>query len=93
MLFDVLELHAFEHTVNLNLVELCLEELGDAFVHLGLEFLAGRNKLITLVLVKQHIKPSEDKHVHWLWHVAGWQGFGGMQHLLKLMPVRTRRGH
>jgi hypothetical protein len=93
-LFDALELHAFECAINLVLVELCLKELSDAVKSLGLELLAGNNKLVTIVLVEQHIKPSERKGFQWLWHVASWQqGFGSLQHLLKSTRMRTRRVH
>jgi hypothetical protein len=51
-LFDAIKLHAFEHTVNLVLVELRLEELGDTFECLGLKFLASGNKFVTVVLVE-----------------------------------------
>jgi hypothetical protein len=92
-LFDVVELHAFEHTVNLVLVELPLEELGDAFECLGLKFLAGGKKLFMVLLVEQHIVPLEHERIRWHWHVANRQGFGGTQHLLESTCVQTRGGH
>jgi hypothetical protein len=67
VLFDALELHAFECVVNLVLVELHLEELGDTFKHLSLKILAGSNKLVTVVIVEQQVVPLEREHVRWLW--------------------------
>jgi hypothetical protein len=55
VLFNTLELHEFEHTINLVLFELRLKELGDAFEHLCLELLTGIDKLIMVVLVKRHV--------------------------------------
>jgi hypothetical protein len=69
-LFNTLKLHAFEHAINLVLVELHLVELSDAFKRLCLELLAGSDKFITVFLVKQHVIPLERKCVRWLWHVA-----------------------
>jgi hypothetical protein len=92
-IFYTLYLHAFEPTVNLVLVELCLEEIGDAFEHLCLEFLAGSDKLIMVILVEHHVIPLERKRVRLLWHVAGRKGFGGAQHLLEATCMGTRRGH
>jgi hypothetical protein len=90
--FDALKLHAFERTINLVLVELCLKEFGDVFEHFGLEFLAGGNKLVVVALVEQHIKPLERERVQWLWHLVSWQGFGSTQHLFESMLVHTRGG-
>ncbi len=70
MLFDAFKLHAFEHAINLVLVELGFKELSDSFKHLGLELFAGSNKFVTVVLVKGHIEPLEHKCVQWLWHVV-----------------------
>jgi hypothetical protein len=92
-LFETLKLHVFEHAVNFVLVELCLEELGDAFEGLCLELLASNDEFIMVVLMKQHVIPLEHERVRWLCHVAGWQGFGSAQHLLELMPVCARGGH
>jgi hypothetical protein len=63
----MLKLHAFEHTVNLVLIELQLEELSDAFEHLGLELLAGSSKLVMVILVEPHGIPLENPMMVSLW--------------------------
>jgi hypothetical protein len=52
VLFNTLQLRAFEPTINLALVELHLKALGDAFECLCLKFLAGSDRLITVFLVE-----------------------------------------
>jgi hypothetical protein len=54
---DTLEFHAFEHTNILVRGELGFEELGDRLKGLGLKFLAHCNKLVAVILAKQHIEP------------------------------------
>ena len=55
--FNTLELHAFERTVILVRRELGFKKLSDRFEGLSIEFSAQRNKLVTVILMKQHIEP------------------------------------
>jgi hypothetical protein len=52
----LLKLHALKHTVIFVLVELDFEKLSDRLGGLGPKFLAHCNKLVTVVLMKQHVK-------------------------------------
>ncbi len=57
-ILGTLELHAFGHTVILVCGELGFKKFSDRLERgLGLKFLARCNKLVAVVLVKQHIEP------------------------------------
>ncbi len=56
---DMLELHAFEHIIVLLHVELSFKTLSDKLKALGLELFSCCRKLVTVVLVKQHVKSLE----------------------------------
>ncbi len=59
--FNTPELHAFERTVVFVHRELGFKKLSDRFEGLGTKFSAQRNKLVMVVLMKQHIEPLERK--------------------------------